>query len=104
MLPALYPHVALHLSDRLPALADKGSTGVGVGVRVPVRRAKAGPVLDPRTRTYKQLLTGLCALAGRANTLLTERWHALQHVILDPRRIGAIADAFVLTSMERGRW
>jgi hypothetical protein len=100
-LPALYPHAV----RGLPVLTDKGYTGAGIGIRVPVRNPSHGQVLDPDTRTRNTLLTGLRALGERANALLKTRWRALRHVTLDPIRIGDIARAaLVLTTLERGRY
>jgi hypothetical protein len=48
VLPALYPHAA----RGLPGLADKGYTGAGVGIHVPVKHHPAGPLhLDTAART-----------------------------------------------------
>jgi hypothetical protein len=89
----------------LPVLTDKGYTGAGIGIRVPVRNPSHGQVLDPDTRTRNALLTGLRALGERANALLKTRWKALRHITLDSRRIGDIARAaLVLTTLERGRY
>lgn len=51
VLPALYPHTALHRSDRLPVLTDKGYTGAGIGVHVLIKRPPGGQVLDVNNRT-----------------------------------------------------
>ncbi len=40
VLPTLYPHAA----RGLPVLADKGYTGAGIGVHVPVRHHPEGPL------------------------------------------------------------
>ena len=97
VLPALYPHAA----RGLPVLADKGYTGAGVGVHVPVKHQPDGPLhLD--NRCYNNLITALRAPAERANALLG-RWRALGRVTVCPQRISAIAAAaLVLTSLERG--
>jgi DDE superfamily endonuclease len=97
VLPALYPHAA----RGLPVLADKGYTGAGVGVHVPVKRQPEGP-LHIDNRCYNQLITALRAPAERGNALLG-RWRALDRVTLCPQRIGVIAAAaLVLTSLDRG--
>jgi hypothetical protein len=97
VLPALYPHAA----RGLPVLADKGYTGAGVGIRVPIKQQPGGP-LHVDNRCYNQLITGLRAPAERGNALLG-RWRALDRVTLCPHRIGAIvAAALVLTSLDRG--
>jgi DDE superfamily endonuclease len=40
VLPTLYPHAA----RGLPGLADKGYTGAGVGLHVPIKRSPEGPL------------------------------------------------------------
>ena len=97
VLPALYPHAA----RGLPGLADKGYTGAGVGIHVPIKRSPDGPLhLD--NRCYNQLITALRAPTERGNALLG-RWRALDRVTVSPHRIGAIvAAALVLTSLDRG--
>ena len=97
VLPTLYPHAA----RGLPVLADKGYTGAGVGIHVPVKHQPQGP-LHINNRCYNSLITALRAPAERGNALLG-RWRALDRVTLCPQRIGAIAAAaLVLTSLDRG--
>jgi hypothetical protein len=97
VLPTLYPYAA----RGLPVLADKGYTGAGVGVHVPVRHHPDGP-LHVDNRCYNQLITALRAPAERGNALLG-RWRVLDRVTVCPQRIGAIAAAaLVLTSLDRG--
>ncbi len=97
VLPALYPHAA----RGLPGLADKGYTGAGVGIHVPIKHSPQGP-LHTDNRCYNQLITALRAPTERGNALLG-RWRALDRVTLCPQRIGAIAAAaLVLTSLDRG--
>ena len=82
-------------------LADKGYTGAGVGIHVPIKHQPAGP-LHTDNRTYNYLITALRAPAERANALL-RRWRALGRVTVCPQRISAIAAAaLVLTSLDRG--
>ena len=82
-------------------LADKGYTGAGVGIHVPVKQHPDGP-LHTDNRCYNQLITTLRAPAERGNALLG-RWRALDRVTVSPHRIGAIvAAALVLTSLDRG--
>ena len=101
VLPALYRYAV----RGLPVLADKGYTGAGAGIHVPVRNPPRGQVLDRDTRTRNTLQVGLRALGERANALLKTRWRALHHVTLDPATITKIVKAaLVLTSMERGRY
>jgi hypothetical protein len=97
VLPALYPHAA----HGLPVLADKGYTGTGIGIHVPVKHQPGGP-LHTDNRCYNSLITALRAPTERGNALLG-RWRALDRVTVCPQRIGAIAaTALVLTSLERG--
>jgi DDE superfamily endonuclease len=97
VLPALYPHAA----RGLPGLADKGYTGAGVGIHVPIKHHPAGP-LHTDNRCYNRLLTALRAPTERGNALLG-RWRALDRVTVCPQRIGVIAAAaLVLTSLDRG--
>ena len=97
VLPALYPHAA----RGLPVLADKGYTGAGIGVHVPIKHQPDGP-LHADNRCYNRLITALRAPAERGHALLG-RWRALDRVTVSPHRIGAIAAAaLVLTSLDRG--
>ena len=97
VLPALYPHAV----RGLPVLADKGYTGAGIGILVPVKNRPDGP-LHINNRCYNELVTALRAPAERANALLG-RWRALDRVTICPQRISAIAAAaLVLTSLDRG--
>jgi hypothetical protein len=91
-LPALYkrpPPTACR------TLADKGYTGAGIGIHVPVRRpkGKSEQALHADTRTTNTLIRDLRALGERAAAELKERWRALKHVTLSPSRIGDIARA-----------
>jgi hypothetical protein len=96
-LPALYPHAV----RGLPVLADKGYTGAGAGILVPVKNRPEGR-LHIDNRAYNELITALRAPAERANALLG-RWRALDRVTLCPQRIGVIAAAaLVLTTIDRG--
>ena len=92
---------ALHAAAALlglPALADKGYHGAGIGIHTPAQ----GAHLAPSTSTRNQLLTRLRAEGERGIALLKTRWKALRHVRLCPQRIGAIAAAaLVLTIAER---
>ena len=83
---------ALHAAAALlglPALADKGYTGAGIGIHTPAKGAR----LAPSTSTRNRLLTRLRAEGERGIALLQTRWKALRHVRLCPQRIGAIAAA-----------
>lgn len=94
-LAALHPRAVAGL----PTLADKGYQGAGIGVHHPI----TGHYLGVGNRADNALLTGMRAIGERAHALLTQRWMALCHVAVSPRRIGAIgAVALVLTTLERG--
>ena len=92
---------ALHAAAALlglPALADKGYHGAGIGIHTPAK----GAHLAPSTATRNRLLTRLRAEGERGIALLKTRWKPLRHVRLCPQRIGAIAAAaLVLTIAER---
>lgn len=95
VLPALHPAAG----EGLPTLTDKGYTGAGIGILVPVK----GRDLAVDTAARNQLITALRAPAERGNALLKQTWKALRHVTLDPRRITAItAAALVLLHLQRG--
>ena len=90
-------HAAAALLE-LPALADKGYHGAGIGVHTPAKGAR----LTPSTSTRNQLLTRLRAEGERGIALLKTQWKALRHVRLCTQRIGAIAAAaLVLTTADR---
>jgi hypothetical protein len=95
--PALYPAAAAGL----PTLTDKGYTGAGIGIEVPIR----GPNLSIDNLARNLLITALRAPAERANALLKSTFKALRRITLCPWRIGNIAAAaLVILTMQRGRW
>lgn len=94
-LPALYRAASLGL----PTVADKGYTGAGIGIHVPLK----GASLAVGNRARNLLLTALRAPAERAHALLKSTWTLLRRITVCPRRIGSIAAAaLVLTTMQRG--
>lgn len=96
-LPALYPAAAAGL----PTLTDKGYTGAGIGIKVPLKGAN----LAPDNRATNLLITALRARAERANALLKSSFKALRRITVCPSRIGHIvAAALVILTMHRGRW
>ena len=98
-LPALYRAAA----RGLPALADPGYDGAGIGIHIPVRQSADGRDLDVNTRTRNALQRSLRCLGERRFALLTQRWRTLQHITASPSRIGDIARAaLVLTHFEHG--
>jgi hypothetical protein len=90
-------------SKDMPVLADGGYVGAGCGVLTPVPQREDGIPLHADQRTYNKLLRGLRCLGERGFALLTERWKALEHVTISPRRITQIArGALVLVHFEHG--
>ena len=68
----------------LPALADPGYDGAGIGVRIPVKQPADGRELDIGTRTRNAIQRSLRCLGERGFALLTTRWRALQHIHRQP--------------------
>jgi hypothetical protein len=96
-LPALYRAAALGM----PALADSGYKGAGIGVLTPVKNPPGNQEPDIGTRTRNALLRELRCQGERGFALLTQRWAALQHVTASPSRITEITRAaLVLTQFE----
>ena len=83
-----------YLKD-LPFLADSGYEGAGPGVLVPVRRPRRGE-LDADTKTRNALLRSLRYQGERGFALMSQRWRALQHVMVSPTTIGHIAKAVLV--------
>ena len=93
-LGALYPAAA----RGLPTLTDKGYTGAGAGIHVPLK----GHNLHPDHQARNAMISALRAPAERANALLKRTWTALERVTLAPWRIGAItAAALALLHLQR---
>ena len=96
-LPALYPAAAAGL----PTLTDKGYTGAGIGIHVPLKGAN----LSIENKASNLLINALRAPAERANALLKSSFKALRRITVCPWRIGHItAAALVILTMHRGRW
>jgi DDE superfamily endonuclease len=96
-LPALYRAAAAGL----PALADPGYDGAGIGIYLPVKQPTDGRELDINTRTRNAIQRSLRCLGERGFALLTGRWRALRHITASPSKIGDIARAaLVLTQFE----
>ncbi|WP_048550846.1 transposase family protein, partial [Nostocoides japonicum] len=84
----------------LPTLTDKGYTGAGIGIHVPLKGAN----LSPENKASNLLITALRAPAERANALFKSGFNALRRITLCPWRIGHItAAALVILTMHRGR-
>lgn len=64
VLPALCPAAA----NGLPTLADKGYTGAGIGIHLPLRDRNLAPDNQARNR----IVDGLRGQAERANALLNQ--------------------------------
>ena len=93
------PGARPYLKD-LPILADSGYEGAGAGVHVPVKKPARGE-LDIDTRTRNALLRSLRYQGERGFALMSQRWRALQRVMVSPTTIGDIAkSALVLTQFE----
>lgn len=93
------PEARPYLKD-LPFLADSGYEGAGAGVHVPVKKPPRGE-LDPDTRTRNALLRSLRYQGERGFALMSQRWRALQRVMLSPGTVGDIAiAALVLAQFE----
>ncbi|GAA4964437.1 hypothetical protein GCM10023225_04410 [Kineococcus glutinatus] len=88
----------------LPVLADKGYTGAGAGVRVPVRRPGGGQVLDPSTRGWNTYVNAERAFVEHGIAHLKTRWRALARVTLCPWRISAIIATALMLSTWEGRY
>ena len=98
ILAILWPY-----TTTMPVLADGGYEGAGCGVLTPIPQRTDGIPLHADQRTYNRLLRGLRCLGERGFALLLERWKALRHVTMSPRRITDLARAtLVLTHFEHG--
>jgi len=96
-LPSLYAAAAAGM----PALADGGYEGAGIGIHVPVKSPGGNQRLDPDTRTRNSLLRGLRSQGERGFALLSQRWTTLQRITASPRRTTEIVRAaLVLTLFE----
>ena len=97
------PMLSRAAATGLPALADPGYDGAGIGIHIPVKQPADGRDLDINTRTRNALLRSLRCLGERGFALLTGRWRTLQHITASPGKIGDIARAaLVLTHFEYG--
>jgi hypothetical protein len=90
-LPALYKAAA----EGLPALADSGYQGAGIGVHHPFKkhRGSSHQRLHRDTQAYNALLRGVRALGERTAAELKERRRTLRRVTLSPSRTGDLARA-----------
>jgi hypothetical protein len=88
------PEARPYLKD-LPVLADSGYEGAGAGVLVPVRKPARGE-LDADTKTRNALLRSLRCQGERGFALMSQRWRALQHVMVSPTTIGDITKSVLV--------
>ena len=85
----------------MPALADLGYDGSGIGILTPVKKPAGNQELDAGTQTRNALLRDLRCRGERGFALLTQRWAALQHITADPDRTTEITRAaLALTQFE----
>ena len=93
------PEARPYLKD-LPILADSGYEGAGAGVLVPVKKPRRGE-LGIDTKTRNALLRSLRYQGERGFALMSQRWRAMQHVMVSPTTIGDIArSVLVLVQFE----
>ena len=90
VLPGARPYLA-----RMPILADSGYEGAGAGVHVPVKKPARGE-LDSDTKTRNALLRSLRYQGERGFALMSQRWRALQHVMISPSAIGDLAKSVLV--------
>ena len=90
VLPGARPYL-----KALPVLADSGYEGAGAGVLVPVKRPARGE-LDVNTKTRNALLRSLRYQGERGFALMSQRWRALQRVMVSPTTIGDIAKSVLV--------
>ena len=88
------PEARPYLKD-LPILADSGYEGAGAGVHVPVKKP-ARSELDTDAKTRNALLRSLRYQGERGFALMSQRWRALQRVMVSPSTIGDIAKSVLV--------
>ena len=88
------PGARPYLKD-LPVLADSGYERAGAGVLVPVKRPARGE-LDVNTKTRNALLRSRRYQGERGFALMSQRWRALQRVMVSPTTIGDIAKSVLV--------
>jgi hypothetical protein len=81
-LPALYRAAA----TGLPALAEPGYDGAGIGIHMPVKQPTDGRELDISTRTRNALQRSLHCLGERRSALLNQRWRTRRHITASPQQ------------------
>ena len=99
--PTPAPHRAAAIG--LPALADPGYDGPGIGIHIPVKKPAGDQDPDIDTRTRNAIQRSLSCLGERGFAPLTGRWRTLQHITASPGKTGSIARAaLVLTHFGHG--
>jgi hypothetical protein len=98
-LPALYRAAA----SGMPALADSGYEGAGIGIHIPARNPGGNQELAPGTRTRNSLLRGLRFQGERGFALLSQRWAVLQHTTASPTALN-LRDIRLFSGDLTGRW
>ena len=87
VLPGARPYL-----KNLPVLADSGYEGAGAGVLGPVKSRPAASL----TLTRKPGTRSLRYQGERGFALMSQRWRALQHVMVSPTTIGDIAKSVLV--------
>jgi hypothetical protein len=77
----------------LPALADSGYEGAGLGIKTPTKQPTDGKPLAIVNRTVNRLLRGLRWQGERGFAILIGRWKTLRHTTASPRRTSDILTA-----------
>jgi hypothetical protein len=77
----------------LPALADVGYDGAGLGIKTPVKQPSDGKRLAIANRTVNRLLRGLRWQGKRGFAILIGRWKTLRHTTASPLRTSDIVAA-----------
>jgi len=90
VLPEARPYL-----KKLPSLADSGYEGAGACVLVPVKKPRRGE-LDINTKTRNALLRSRRYQGERGFALMSQRWRALQRVMVSPTTIGDIAKSVLV--------
>ena len=90
VLPEARPYL-----KELPFLADSGYEGAGAGVLIPVKKPARGE-LDVNTKTRNALLRSRRYQGERGFALMSQRWRALQRVMVSPTTIGDIVKSVLV--------
>lgn len=87
----------------MPNLTGLGYISLTPAIRHPHKKPKGAELTETQT-TYNKVIRGVHGVAERANALLKETFAALQHISLNPTRIGVITKAaLALLHREHGR-